>query len=52
MAKNNYLEPNKITLAGHVDKALDQTLARRNFIWGLRAIRIWPFNLKAMDVKT
>jgi hypothetical protein len=25
MAKNNYLEPNKITLSGRVHKTLDQT---------------------------
>jgi hypothetical protein len=32
MVKNNYLKPNKITLVGWVDKALNKTLPRKNFI--------------------
>jgi len=42
MAKNNYIESNKITLAGWVDKALDYALIRRNII--LWFTKIWPFN--------
>jgi len=30
MAKNNYLEPNKVTLATWVDKALQQSLKKKN----------------------
>jgi hypothetical protein len=30
MAKNNYLEPNKVTLVAWVDKALEQSLKKEN----------------------
>ncbi len=30
MAKNNYLEPNKVTLAAWVAKALQQSLKKEN----------------------
>jgi hypothetical protein len=52
MAKNNYLISNKIILVGWMDKVFDQTLNKRTFIWGFKAIGIWPFNLKAIDAKT
>ncbi len=52
MAKNNYLKPNKITLVGRVDKALNKLLPKRNFIWRFKGIKISPFNLKSMDAKT
>jgi hypothetical protein len=32
MAKNNYLESNKITLVGGMDKLQDETLNKWNFI--------------------
>jgi len=32
MAKNNYLESNKITLVGWMDKVLDQTFNKMTFI--------------------
>jgi hypothetical protein len=52
MAKNNYVESNKIILVGWMDRVLDQTLNKRTFIWGFRAIGIWHVNFKAMDAKT
>jgi hypothetical protein len=52
MTKNNYLESNKIILIRWMDKVFDQPLNKRTFIWGFKAIGIWPFNLKAMDAKT
>jgi hypothetical protein len=35
-----------------VDKALDQTLSKNNTMSRFKAIKIWPFNPKAMDHKT
>jgi hypothetical protein len=35
-----------------MDKLQDETLNKWNFIWGVRAIGIGPFNFKAMVVKT
>jgi len=32
MAKNNYLDSNKIILVGWMDKILDQTMNKRTFI--------------------
>jgi len=52
MAKNNYVESNKIILVGWMDRVLDQTLNKRTFIWRFRAIGIWHVNFKAMDEKT
>jgi len=52
MARNNYLESNKMALVSWMDKVLDQTLNKWTFIWGVWAIEIWPFDLKAIDAKT
>jgi hypothetical protein len=52
MVNDNFIEPNKITLLGWVDKALDQTLTKKNIISRFRVIRFWPWNLKAMEEKT
>jgi hypothetical protein len=48
----NYVEPDKITLAGWVNKTLNKTFIRKNIISGFKATRIWPFNPKSMDNKT
>ncbi len=52
MIKRNYVEPNKIVLAGWVDKAFNQTHLQKNIILGFKSIGIWPLNPKAMDEKT
>jgi hypothetical protein len=52
MVRNNYNEPNKITLATWVNKALDIVLSKRNIKRGFKVIGIWPFNPKAMDGRT
>lgn len=49
MARNKFSELNKITLAIWVDKALDQSSTKQNIEVGFNVIRIWPFNLRAMD---
>jgi hypothetical protein len=51
MAKNNYVEPNKIALVGWVDKVLDHILIKKNITSKSKDIRIWPLNFKAMDEK-
>jgi hypothetical protein len=45
MAKNNYLELNKITLARWVDKALERSLKNENINSRLRVCAIWQLNL-------
>jgi hypothetical protein len=52
MVNDNFTEPNKITLLGWVDKALDQTLTKKNIISRFKVIGIQPLNLKAMEEKT
>jgi len=52
MVKRNYTKPNKITLTGWVDKALDLTLTRNNIMSRFKSTRIWPLNPRAMDSKT
>lgn len=49
MARSKFNELNKITLAIWVDKALDQSPTKQNIEVGFNVIRIWPFNLRAMD---
>jgi len=51
MVKRNYTKPNKVTLAGCVNKALDQTLTRKNIMSRFKGTRISPLNPKTMDVK-
>jgi hypothetical protein len=51
MAKNNYIEPDKIMLTRWIDKALNKTLTNKNITSRLRTTKIWPLNLKAMDKK-
>jgi len=52
MFKSNHMELDKITLAGCVDQAIDQSLMKKNIKVGLKATSIWSFNPKAMDNKT
>jgi hypothetical protein len=40
MVQNNHMEPNKITLVGWVDQALDQSLTKQNIKYGLGATSI------------
>jgi len=51
MGSRNYIELDKITLVGWIDKALEQSLTRKKIILGFKGPRIWPLNPKAMDVK-
>jgi hypothetical protein len=51
MVKRNYTKPDNISLAGCVNKALDQTLIRKNIMSGFKSIGTWPLNLKAVDAK-
>jgi hypothetical protein len=48
MARNNYLEPNKVTLAKWVDKALLQYLKKETIKLGFRVYKIWPLNPATM----
>jgi len=48
MAKNNYLEPYKTTLATRVDKALQQSLKNENIKSRFRVFGIRPLNHVAM----
>jgi nitrate reductase NapE component len=48
MAKNNYLELNKITLARWVDKASEHSLKKENINSRFKVFVIWPLNLVAM----
>jgi hypothetical protein len=52
MVKNNYNELNKFTFARWMDMVLDQSLTKQNIKSCSRVIKIWSFNLKAMDDKT
>jgi hypothetical protein len=52
MVKKNYTKLNKVTLASCVNKALDQTLTRKNIMSRFKGTRISPLNPKAMDVKS
>jgi hypothetical protein len=48
MAKNNYLELNKVALIAWVDKALQQSLKKENIKSRFRVFGIWPLNLTTM----
>jgi len=52
MVRTNYNEPNKVTLVGWVNKALDLALSKRNIKSGFQVTRIWSLNPKAMDGRT
>jgi len=51
MFNRNYIELNKIALAGWVNKVLDQALIRKNIMLKFKGIRILPFNPRAMEEK-
>jgi hypothetical protein len=51
MAKNNFLKPDKITLAKWVDKALQQYLKKENIKFGFSVFTIWPLNSTSMAKK-
>jgi hypothetical protein len=52
MASNNYIEPNKITLANTVKKDLNQTFTNKNIFPGSKVVEIWPLNPATMHEKT
>jgi hypothetical protein len=52
MVRRKFIKPNKITLVRWVDLALDLTLTRKNIMLRFKVIGIWPFNPRAMDLKT
>jgi hypothetical protein len=43
MARNNYLKPDKATLAKWVDKAFLKSLKKEIVKLGFKVCRIWPF---------
>jgi len=49
MSINNHIEPDKITLVGWVDKALEQSGSKKISSLDLRPHVYGPFNPKAMD---
>jgi len=51
MVKNNYLEPNKVTLEAWVDKALQQSLKKENVKLRFKVFGIWPLNPATMVEK-
>ncbi len=48
MVRNNYFEPNKVTLVKWVDKALLQSLKKKTIKSRFRVCGIWPLNPIAM----
>jgi len=46
MVQNNHMEPNKITLVGWMDQALNQSLMKQNIKYGFGATSIWFYNPK------
>jgi len=52
LSKNNYMEPDKITLVGWVNQALDKSMMKRNIKFGFKITAIYFLNLNAMDNKT
>jgi hypothetical protein len=51
MAKNNYIDLDKTMLTRWIDRALNQTLTKKNITSGFKTIEIWHLNPKAMDKK-
>ncbi len=49
LVRNNYSEPNKVTLARWVNKAMEETLTMQNIQSDFKATRIWPTNPMTMD---
>jgi hypothetical protein len=48
---NNYIKPNKKTLASWVEKALDQSFIDKNILSRFKVIGIWPLNPITMHEK-
>jgi hypothetical protein len=48
MARNNYLDPNKVTLAEWVDKTLLQYLKKETIKLRFKVYMIWPLNPATM----
>jgi len=51
MAKNNFLELDKIILAKWMDKALQQSLKKENIKFGFKVCKFWPLNSTSMATK-
>jgi len=51
MIRNNYIEPNKVTLTRWIDTTLDQSLSKIYIRSRFRVIGIRPLNPKAMNEK-
>jgi hypothetical protein len=51
MVRNNYIEPNKVTLTRWMDTTLDQSLFLKNIKSGFKVMGIRPLNPKAMNEK-
>jgi hypothetical protein len=49
MFRNNYRKLDKVTLAGWVDKTINQSLSNQNIKARFKTTRIWLLNPKAMD---
>ncbi len=49
MFKNNHREPDKVTLAGLVDRTFNRSLSKQNIKARFKTIGIWPLNSRAMD---
>ncbi len=47
--RNNYNEPNKVTLGRWVNNAIEKKLTMQNIQSDFKATRIWPTNPMAMD---
>jgi hypothetical protein len=52
MVRRNYIESDKITLIGWVNKTLKLALIRQNIMFRFKGAWIWPINPRAMDSKT
>jgi hypothetical protein len=51
MFKINHMEPNNITFISWVNYVLEHSFTKKNIKFGCKAIGIWPFNPKVMDIK-
>lgn len=48
VSTNNYIKPNKETLANWVEKALNQSFIDKNILSRFKVTRIWPVNPTTM----
>ncbi len=49
MFKNNHRKLDKVTLAGWVNRTLNQLLSKQNIKTRFKTSWIWPLNPRAMD---